>query len=228
MVGTSGPSSVSPGQRDPNPILDIGCPRSAGGIESAIALCLAMGLDFELEPLDCAPFYHGYGENCSDAKLTIGILRLPLEDPKGNKVKIPFYITKGDGALLLGNSILKNASILGSENIVKLPPGSVPNLHTFASIPTYTTKDEELRTHLHVVTSQLSQFKSYISSTKHVLEEEGRGEATRILGRSAKDFGTKLHMYTHMTPRDMGTLCERAGIMTPTPSSSASSCCGKV
>ena len=87
MVGKSGPSSVSSGQKDANTILDIGCNRSAGGIESAIYLCLAMGLDFELETLDCAPVYHRNGENCSHAELNIGIWQLPLEDSKGNKVK---------------------------------------------------------------------------------------------------------------------------------------------
>ncbi len=73
---TAGPGAVSdiyPLSRDPNPILDTGCPRNVGGIDYADAL----GIHFDLEPLDCDPFYRGYGMKCSEAKLTIGIWKLP-------------------------------------------------------------------------------------------------------------------------------------------------------
>ena len=71
-------------------------------------MCLAMGIDFELEPLDCEPFYHGYGENCSDAEITIGVWRLPLDDLNGNKIDIPFYITKGSGFYLATKRALED------------------------------------------------------------------------------------------------------------------------
>jgi len=54
-------------RRDPNPIMDIGCPRSVVGIQSAAALSLAFNIEFKLRPLDCAPFFHGYGMHCSEA-----------------------------------------------------------------------------------------------------------------------------------------------------------------
>lgn len=45
--------------------------KSVGGLESAILMCNALNIDFALEPLDCAPFFHGYGIKCIEAKLTI-------------------------------------------------------------------------------------------------------------------------------------------------------------
>ena len=65
-----------------------------------------MGVDFRLDPQDFEPFYHGYGENCSDETLTIGILRLPAIGLKVNKVEFPFYVTKVTGIVLLGNNVL--------------------------------------------------------------------------------------------------------------------------
>jgi hypothetical protein len=55
---------------DWNPILENGCPKSAGGLENVISLSMALGIPVHLSALDCAPFYHGYGEACSDARLT--------------------------------------------------------------------------------------------------------------------------------------------------------------
>jgi hypothetical protein len=55
------------------PVLDNGCPRSAGGLENVTALALALNIPLILDNLDFKPFYHKYGETCSDAKLTIAI-----------------------------------------------------------------------------------------------------------------------------------------------------------
>lgn len=74
-----------------------------------------MCIDFTMEPLDCGPFYHGYGENCSDTHLTIGMWKLPLVDFNGNKVEIRFYITKGNGVLLLGNEVLSKSDIINTK-----------------------------------------------------------------------------------------------------------------
>ncbi len=54
----------------PNPIIDSGCPRSVGSIDNALALCQALEIPFELKDLDCEPFHHGYGMQCTEAKLT--------------------------------------------------------------------------------------------------------------------------------------------------------------
>lgn len=95
-----------PSRSDPNPIIDVECPRSVGGVVAAVAICQSLGIPFELHPLDCEPFYHGYGKKCSEAQLTVGIWHLPVTDINGREALIPFYLTRGDGFLLLGNEIL--------------------------------------------------------------------------------------------------------------------------
>ena len=66
-------SDVSPPQSDPNAIMDPGYPRSAEGISSALALCDALTMHFEIHHLESEPVYHGYGMKCSEAHLVIGI-----------------------------------------------------------------------------------------------------------------------------------------------------------
>jgi hypothetical protein len=105
---------------DWNPILDNGCPKSAGGLENVISLSMALGIPVHLSALDCAPFYHGYGEACSDARLTIGIWNLPLVDWNGVEFRIPFYVFLGSGPLLLGNSVLHNSRIDGPKHLLTI------------------------------------------------------------------------------------------------------------
>ena len=93
--------------------MDIGCPRGVGGIESAAALAVAMGIEFNVRELDCPPFLHGFGPDCSNPQQVIAIWDLPLTDINDIKVRIPFYITYGNGPLLLGNNILSKSNVLG-------------------------------------------------------------------------------------------------------------------
>jgi len=65
---------------DPNPILDVGCSQSVGGIVSAAALATAMDIDFVIHPSDRDPFYHGYGPACRDKKLAFALWKLPVVD----------------------------------------------------------------------------------------------------------------------------------------------------
>lgn len=68
----------------------------AGGTESAVAHCDDLVINFELDPLDFEPFYHGYGNKCIKAQINVGIWRMPITDLKGNLVYVPFYITNGE------------------------------------------------------------------------------------------------------------------------------------
>ncbi len=77
--------------KGPNPILDSGCPRNVGDIDCAMEMCNALSIPFDLEPLNRDPFYHGYGMNCSAAKLTIGMWKLPLVYVHGNCFEVRFY-----------------------------------------------------------------------------------------------------------------------------------------
>jgi len=78
-------SDVFPDLTDPNPILDVGCSQSVGGIVSAAALATAMDIEFVIEPSDRDPFYHGYGPACRDKKLVFALWKLPVVDFYGNK-----------------------------------------------------------------------------------------------------------------------------------------------
>lgn len=150
--------------KDLNPVIDQACPRSVGVIRSAVALSLALGIEFELHELDCEPFLHGYGEQCSDSELVFTKWQLSLKDLSGTSLQIPFYITKGDGILLLGNDVLSKCNILNMQQVVKkMYPGSTPNLTQEVIVPTYTTRDVERRTHLHIVHSQVGHFKTFFS-----------------------------------------------------------------
>lgn len=69
-------------------------------------LCLEMGIQFVVRPLEVSPFWHGYGPQCSDARLTFAMWDLVVTDLGGMRVKLPFFITTGSGFLLLSNDIV--------------------------------------------------------------------------------------------------------------------------
>jgi hypothetical protein len=73
-----------------NLIIDNGCLKSAGCLENVISLSITLGIPFHLSALDCATFYHGYGEACSDARLTICICNLLLVDLNDVEFRILF------------------------------------------------------------------------------------------------------------------------------------------
>ena len=222
LIATPGaPSDVVLGQRDPNPIVDIGFPRSIAGDVSARALGKAMGVQYKLEPLDAEPFWHGYGDKCSDAKLTIGMWRLPITDVHGTQALIPFYITQGDGLLLLGNEIGHKSNILGPQNKILIPKGVRDlsdkdlTLMTFDE-PISSDESEGVRTYLFVVPSKMNTFKSWFSMHTSFA---GTQQSSHPLGDLTKEptaakFAKNLHMYSHLCPDDMKTLCKTAGVLT--------------
>lgn len=95
-------SDIFPFLPDVNPIIDVGCPRSIGGLKPAVALCQAMEIEFELLTLDCDPFLHGYGKKRSKSLMTVCIRKLPVTDVNGIKTSISSYITRVDGFLFVG------------------------------------------------------------------------------------------------------------------------------
>ena len=191
---------------------------SIGG-EGSRVLCRAMGIDFKLEPLDCQPFWHGYGEKCSDSQLTIGIWRMPITDVNGTQVLIPFYITPGYGILLLGNEICHKSNIMGSENIIIVPRGvrvlSQKELvfKTFAE-PVGTEDAGGMRTYLFVVPSKTRFFKTWFSSSNSFVGSQDPSPLGDLTDKTQADkFAKKLHVYSHLAPDDMKTLCKRAGVL---------------
>jgi hypothetical protein len=78
-----------------NPLVDQGCPRSVGGINTASALACQLGIDFALMPLDSTLFLHGFGESCSDAKLAVARWMLPVENLDGEDVELEYFLVLG-------------------------------------------------------------------------------------------------------------------------------------
>jgi hypothetical protein len=64
-----------------------------------------------LLPLDATPFLHGFGESCSDAKLTVARWMLPVENLDGEDVELECFLVHGSGPLLLENSLLHKAVV---------------------------------------------------------------------------------------------------------------------
>jgi hypothetical protein len=110
-------SQASP--HDVNPLVDQGCPRSVGGINTASALARQLGVDFALLPLDSTPFLHGFGESCSDAKLTVARWMLPVKNLDGEDAELEFFLVPGRGPLLLGNSLLHKAVVDGLDDLIE-------------------------------------------------------------------------------------------------------------
>ena len=81
---------------------------------------------------------------------------LPLKDLNGIHCEIPFYVVKGDGRILFGNSILANSNVLGTENFFVIPRnvGNIKHQElVFPTVHSY-VDGEPVRTFLNVVPCQ--------------------------------------------------------------------------
>jgi len=204
---------MSPLLRDPNPIIDTGCPKSVGGIESAIALSNAMGIEFSISPLDCAPFLHGYGMECSESKVTIGIWYLPITDLNGTRIKLPFYLVQGDGVLLLGHSITSRSNIMNEEKLLVIPARTAKLSEHRIVLPIYSSGE---RNYLFVVPSQTSAFSSYFTSARSLFSTKLQFDKAKFSdGKFCKWFASKLHAFTHYPLTDMISICADGKVLTP-------------
>ena len=183
-----------------------------------------MGIEFNVRELDCPPFLHGFGPDCSNPQQVIAIWDLPLIDINDVKVRIPFYITYGNGPLLLGNNILSKSNVLGEKNLLVIPPHVLNDTQSRVYLPIYAHGPKgSLRTFLNVVPSQISNFASFLSLSSNVYSKMPSGGAEEHFSPSnsyrsqkrAKWFASKLHAYSHFRPKDMIEICRRAKILTP-------------
>ncbi len=101
---------------------------------------------------------------CSEAKLTIGIWKLPLVDLYGTHFKLKFYLVEGDGYLLVGKKIASKCQIRNDENLLIIPEGTEGISMEKIFISTYLSHDH--RTHLLVVPAQSKCFTSYFASIR--------------------------------------------------------------
>ncbi len=203
--------------RDPNPLIDTGCGRNVGGIQSAAALCIALNIPLELHPLDCEPFFHGYGTNCSDAKIVFALWNLPLVDLNGTRFDLPFYIVQGDGLLLIGNDAIYKSDLINTKEVLSIPP-NVGNLASVQlTLPIYNVEIEGIvRTFLMVVPSQQKSFSGFFSSVKSFYASFASLDKSKFNeGRYCKWFASKLHLFTHFSLPDMLLICQQAKVLTP-------------
>ena len=170
-------------------------------MQYAIQLCNILGITFEIEPLDCQPFYHGYGMQCSEAQLVIGIWKLPMSYLRNTEFYLPFYIVPGDGYLLVGNNIAEKSKVLNDENLLVIPPNT-QNLST-EELVLSTYHSEFHRTRLLVVPSSYSSVSSYFNSIKYFKESALKDPKKFINDKYCKWFAFTLHAFTHFTLSDM-------------------------
>jgi hypothetical protein len=63
---------------------------TTGGIHTTSALEQQLGIDFALLPLDSTHFLHGFGQSCSDSRLTVNRWMLPVENLDREGVELDF------------------------------------------------------------------------------------------------------------------------------------------
>lgn len=162
---------------------------------------------------------HGYGSECSSAKLVTGIWRLPISDIIHHLARLKFYITPGDRLILLGNEIFSKSYLLGPENLLRISANAMGISDQELNFMNYSEQIgppgvEGVRSYLLVVPCKTASFRCFFSSegTRRV----PKSLTTRFKdGRVAKRFAIKLRRYSHFHPEDMLTLCKRGGVLTP-------------
>lgn len=123
LISFPGPKyHIFPELQDPNPIIDVGFPRSVSGIKTTANLDTCLGTEFKIEPIYWEPFFNRYGKECRKANVVISIWKLPVEEVKGILAHIPFYINEVGGFLQLVDEILDQSYQLESERILQYPP----------------------------------------------------------------------------------------------------------
>lgn len=142
-------------------------PRSIGGLISTAAICPDLFIEFNLLPLDCESFLHEYGRESSELQMTIDIWKLPATNGNDIKAIIPFYTTRGDGFLLLGNEIVLKSHQLWPESFVRISTGvrniSDQDLHVQTYFePTSAFDPETGRTYFLAVSSKTSPFNCFL------------------------------------------------------------------
>lgn len=164
----------------------------------AVILSKAVNIPFEIPPLDCDPFYHGYGWNFRETKLTIGIQKHPLMDINGKLALIPSYITRGSGFILLGNESLHLSYQTGPENILRIPSGVGRIFPQQLFLRTYfeaksSHRSDAGRTYLFVLTLKVSAFSTLLTSSvpNSRLKKEDTEKST--VAANEKRFYCKLH-----------------------------------
>lgn len=145
-----------------------------------------------------------------------------MVDLHGHTAQIPFYLTRGDGFLLLGNEILHSSYQNGPENVLHIPSGVCGLSSHDLEFQTYFEPlcDEDPnagRTYLLVIPAKLPSFRSFLSPQTSLVSsrKNNRNPVMDLDRKAAQRFAAKLHGYTHLSAQDMETICKRASVLTP-------------
>lgn len=190
--------------RDPNPVYDVGAPRSTGGINNAAALCDVLEVDFKITPPEFV-YYHGWGDGCHDLRPIVGVWEITVMDKNHNPCTFSFDLVEGDSTLVVGLDVGKFAmqNNLSTEPFlhIKRPMDSSPRL-----IPTYISTNMENnlieRIRVELVPRPQTCINSLLSAT-----------LARNAHRQPKLFAKRLHRLTHAPPKQISEICRQAGIM---------------
>lgn len=92
----------------------------------------------------------------------------------GTSIKIPFYVTKRTGFLLLGNDIIHYSRLLGPENALGIPDSVCGLSQKEVLLQMYSVQLTPValqtkRTYVFVVLSNTSSFKMYFNSFRSLL-----------------------------------------------------------
>jgi len=180
-------------------MIDSGAPCSVGGINSAAALCDALGIELSLNP-PVEVFEHGYGPQMQGAKLVLCSWQLPVEDISGGSHCFLFHLVEGDDPLLIGEDVARNGKIDNIENLFHLQQ---PN-GDFKTFYTYYDAIECRRRLASIMPASVPTRVSaaYLTASSKVIQE-----------MSPSRLGEKLHRYTHATVEEMVKICKMAGIL---------------
>ncbi|PXF41704.1 hypothetical protein BWQ96_08589 [Gracilariopsis chorda] len=145
---------------------------------------------------------------------------LPVVDTLGSEPSIPFYITDGDGLLLLGNGFVDRGNLLGQDSLLTIPAGVAGNVGL--ALQTYNSRfqgdsEDSIRTRLLVVPSNIQTIKSYFVSFRGLYAQQSSEQMKERFsdGKICKKFASKLHGFTRMPPTDMEKICSRVGVLKP-------------
>ncbi|PXF45063.1 hypothetical protein BWQ96_05165 [Gracilariopsis chorda] len=133
---------------------------------------------------------------------------LPVVNTLGNEASIPFYITNGDGLLLLGNEFVHRGHLLVQESLLTIPLVVAGNVGL--ALQTYNSRlpgdsEDSIRTKLLVISSTIQANTSYFVSLRNLYARQSSQQMKeRFLdGKICRKLASKLHGFTHMPLPDM-------------------------
>ncbi len=190
-------------------------------MQSAAAHCIELNIPLELHPLDCEPFLHRCGMNCSDAKIVFALWKLPIVDHSGIRFDLALYTIGGDGIPVIGNDVTYKSDLINTKEVLVIP-SNAGNLvqHT---LPIYNNgKDGMVCAILIVISSQKISFSGIFSSAESFYASFASLDTSKSNEEGYfKRAASQLHFFTHSSLLYMFLTCQQAKGLTP-PSKQAS------